>query len=83
MPFKQNNVRRLLRNVSVYFHNLSVDFYLYFSTEQLAPNKETILKIESNEFVPQSFTSSADSKDQQVSDSFSVSFFSIYSVYCF
>lgn len=35
--------------------------------KQLAPNKETILKIESNEFVPQSFTSSADSKDQQFS----------------
>ena len=38
----------------------------FFPTEQLAPTKEAILQIESNEFVPQSFSSSAGSKDQQV-----------------
>ena len=42
------------------------DFLLFFPTEQLAPTKEAILQIESNEFVPQSFSSSAGSKDQQV-----------------
>ena len=38
----------------------------FFPTEQLAPTKEAILQIESNEFVPQSFSSSAGSKDNQV-----------------
>ena len=45
---------------------LSAIFLLLYPTEQLAPNKEAILQIESNEFVPQSFSSSAGSKDQQV-----------------
>lgn len=35
--------------------------------KQLAPTKEAILQIESNEFVPQSFSSSAGSKDNQFS----------------
>ena len=37
-----------------------------FFTEQLAPDKEAILQIERNEFVPQSFNSSAATKGTQV-----------------
>lgn len=52
----------------IFTNYLSVDFFIIFPTEQLAPNKEAILQIESNEFVPQSFSSSAGSKDQQVTE---------------
>lgn len=37
-----------------------------FFTEQLVPDKEAILQIERNEFVPQSFNSSAATKGTQV-----------------
>jgi len=36
--------------------------------KKLAPDKEAILRIESNEFVPQSFSSSASSKGQQIGE---------------
>ena len=69
LPSKENGVEDNKGVFLFIFTNyLSVDFFIIFPTEQLAPNKEAILQIESNEFVPQSFSSSAGSKDQQVTE---------------